>query len=436
VSSLKHLALAAGFGLLAVAGTSPALAQTTDGFHAIQVFPLVVDSGSFTQRFTFKNPDAANAAEITLSYFPSSGVPVSCPNFTIPAGGQKVFTSLRAACPAMVAGNQFGYLYAWTAPGGDTSVNKTGNRLFSGYSRVSNPSGNGFSVEGFPAHTFTSASTVVTGLRRLAAAGGAPTFQTNCFISNLHEVTAAASVGSDIAYTVFDSAGVQIGTGAFNLMPGKMVRLLDVFAAAGAPAGDYDDASVVFSEDGPGEPGLMSFCTVQDNTSYGADFRIGKQLQGFGTQYSGIGQQDDHVVRDGIAGFDLRVSGETAGRAFSLPAGLLMNTHVVYFRHPDWVQCEIIDPATNLRATSAYGLEMRLRDQYLVTLAGGTNAQGFGRIYLGDKTERNNGTNARYSIEVGVTATTTTAKPYKLHCQSGSGHTLGDIIRFNVADQF
>ena len=427
--SLKHLALATGFGLLAVAGTSPVLAQSTDGFHSIQVVPLAVDSGSFTQRFTFKNPDAANAAEITLSFFPSSGTPVSCPNFTVPAGGQKVFSSLRAACPAVLAGSQFGYLHAWTAG--------ASNRLFSVYSRVSNPEGIGFSVEGFPAHTFTSANTVVTGLRRLTASGGAPAFQTNCFIANLHELTPASSVGSDVEYKVYDSAGVQVGsTGAFNLMPGRMVRLLDVFAAAGAPAVDYDDASIVFSESGTGEPGLMSFCTVQDNTSYGADFRIGKQLQGFGTQYAGIGQQDDHVVRDATVGFDLKVSGDTTARAFSIAAGALMNTHVVYFRHPDWVQCEIIDPATGLRAASTYGLDIRLRDQYLNTLSGGAGVQGFGRLYLGDKTERNNGTNARYAIEVGSSTPTTAARPYRLHCQSGSGHTLGDIIRFNVADQF
>ena len=434
--SLKHLALASGLGLAALTGAAPALAQTTDGFHAIQIFPVVVDSASFTQRFTFKNPDAAKAALITASFFPADGTPVTCPDFTIPAGGLKVFASLREACPATLAGSQFGYLYTYTASGAAGGTNNGENRLFAGYSRVSNAQGNGFSVEAFPAHTFTSADTVVSGIRRLAASGSAPAFQTNCFIANLHEVTPASSVGSDITYTVYDNAGTQVGTGDFNLMPGRMVRLLDVFAASGAPAGDYNDASVVFSELGTGEPGLMSFCTVQDNTSFGADFRVGKQLRGYGTQYSGVAQQDDHVVRDASVGYDVKVSGDTAARAFSIAAGALMNTHVVYFRHPDWVQCEIIDPATGLRAASTYGLDLRMRDQYLNTLAGGAGLQGFGRIYLGDKTERNNGTNARYTVEVGSSTPTTAARPYRLHCQSGSGHTLGDIIRFNVADQF
>ena len=435
MSSLKYLALASGLALFALAGAAPATAQTTDGFHAIQVFPIAVDSAAFTQRFTFKNPDATKAAEITVSFFPAAATPVACPNFTIPANGQKVFASLRAVCPAIPAGSQYGYLYTYTAPGAAGSANVGENRLFSGYSRVSNPQGNGFSVEGFPAHTFTSADTIVTGLRRLAAAGASPAFQTNCFIANLHELTAATSVGSTITYKLYDSAAVQIGTGSFNLMPGKMVRLLDVFAAAGAPAGDYNDASIVFGETGMGEPGLMSFCTVQDNSSFGADFRIGKQLRGYGTQYAGVAQQDDHVVRDASVGFDIKVSGDTNARAFSIASGTLMNTHVVYFRHPDWVQCEIVD-ANGARIASTYGLDMRLRDQYLNTLAGGPGVQGFGRIYLGDKTERNNGTNARYTIEVGSSTPTTAARSYRLHCQSGSGHTLGDIIRFNVADQF
>ncbi|MCX7041187.1 MAG: hypothetical protein NT117_00560 [Gammaproteobacteria bacterium] len=434
--SLKHFALASGFGLLALAGTTPALAQSTDGFHAIQVFPVVVDSDSFTQRFTFKNPDAANAVTLSTIYFPADGttqaVNMGCPAITIPAGGQTVFTSLRGICPTLAAGSQYGFLYA--------AVTGATQGLFSGYSRVSNAAGNGFSVEAFPAHTFTSADTIVTGLRRRAASGASPAFQTNCFVGNQHDVSPYLHLNSTVNYTLYSSGGATLGTGTMQLTPGRMVRLLDVFAAANAPAGDYDDAYIVFGETGTGEPGLMTFCTVQDNTSFGADFRIGKQFRGYGTQYSGIGAQDDHVSRDTTVAFDIKMTGDTTPRAFSIPASNTTtgaNTHVVYFRHPDYVACEIIDPATNVRALPAYGLEMRLRDQYLNTLAGGVNIQGFSRIYMGDKTDRNNGANARYTIEVESTAVNTAAaRPYKLHCQSGSGHTLGDIVKFNSAVQF
>ena len=433
VFSLKKIALAAGFSLLATTAASPVLAQSTDGFHVIQVFPVVVDSAAFTQRFTFKNPDAAIAATIAITYFPGTGSSqaggLDCPNVTVPANGQTVVTSLRTLCPALAAGSQFGYVYAVSA--------NAENLLFSGYSRVSNAAGNGFSVEAFPAHTFTSADTIVSGIRRRAASGNAPAFQTNCFIGNVADVTPNLNTNSDLTYTVYSSAGTSLGSGALQLTPGKLTRLLDVFGAANVPAGDYEDASVVFSELGAGEPGLMTYCTVQDNSSFGADFRIGKQLKGWGTQYAGTGQQDDHVGRNSIVGFDIKMTGDTTARAFSIPASATGNTHVVYFRHPDWVMCEIIDPATNVRALPAYGLEMRLRDQYLNTLAGGAGIQGFTRIYLGDKTDRNNGTNARYTIEVeSSTVNTTAVRPYKLHCQSGSGHTLGDIVKFNIPAQF
>ena len=432
--SLKHIALASGLGLLALAGTTPALAQSTDGFHAIQVFPLVVDTASFTQQFTFKNPDAANAVTVSTIYFPADGttqtVNTACAAIVIPAGGQQVYTSLRQICPTLAAGSQYGFLY--------TAITGTTTGLFAGYSRVSNPAAIGFSVEAFPAHTFTSADTIVTGLRRRAASGSSPAFQSNCFVGNLHDVTPFQHINSTINYTLYSSAGASLGTGTMQLTPGRMVRLLDIFTAAGAPAGNYDDAYVVFGELGTGEPGLMSFCTVQDNTSFGADFRIGKQFRGYGTQYSGLGAQDDHVSRDTTVGFDIKMTGDTTtARAFSIPASATANTHVVYFRHPDYVACEIIDPATNVRALAAYGLEIRMRDQYLNNLAGGAGIQGFTRIYLGDKSDRNNGANARYTIEVESSSVNTAAvRPYKLHCQSGSGHTLGDIVKFNTAAQF
>jgi hypothetical protein len=433
VFSLKQIAFASGLALLALVGTKPALAQSTDGFHAIQVFPVVVDSGVFTQSFVFKNPDPANAVTVSTIYFPADGtsqaVNMGCSSIVIPAGGQKVYNSLRAICPTLAAGNQFGFLY--------TAITGATHGLYAGYSRASNSAGLGFSVEAFPAHTFTSADTIVTGLRRRAASGSSPAFQTNCFVGNLHDVTPSQHINSTVDYTLYSAAGATLGTGSLQLTPGRLIRLLDVFTAAGAPAGDHEDAYVVFREDGTGEPSLMTFCTVQDNTNYGADFRIGKQFRGWGTQYSGYGAQDDHVSRDTTVASDIKMTGDTTARAFSIPASASANTHVVYFRHPDYVACEIINPATNARALPAYGLELRLRDQYLVTVAGGAGIQGFSRVFLGDKTDRNNGANARYTIEVeSGTVNTTAVRPYKLHCQSGSGHTLGDIVKFNTAAQF
>ena len=297
---------------------------------------------------------------------------------------------------------------------------------------MANPQGNGFSVEAFPAHTFTSADSVINGLRRRAASGPNPAFQTNCFIGNLNEVTASGPSTTPVEYTLYNSASTVIGSGTVNLAPGAYVRLLDVFAAGGAALGDYDDAQMKVVELNNnvdlGEPGIISFCTVQDNTSFGADFRIAKQEVGNGGMaYPGdsLGAQDNHVARETL------VDADAVGRAFEIGTGASANTHVIYFRHPDYVQCEVINPSTGLRAVAGYGLEIRLLDPDGVVVAGGDNITGWSDVFLGDKTERNGGANPRYTVEVEDSQVNTGAvRAYKLHCRSGSGHTLGDLIRY------
>jgi len=405
-----------------------ARAQSTDAYHSIQLFPVVVESASFTQRFTFRNPNTINAISVAATFYPGAGTsqatPLACTSIAVAANGVTVVDGLRSLCPGLAPGTQFGFLQA-TESGGQS-------RPFAAFSRVSNIAGQGFSVEAFPAHTFTSADAVVTGARRLAAAAGLPAFQTNCFIGNLNEVTpAVVPVTTPIAVAVYRDSGALLGSTLVNLPPGGFVRLLDVFAAVGAAPGDYDDAHVGFTELGPDEPGLMTFCTVQDNTSFGADFRIGKQEMGDGPR--GVGAKDDHVQRDSIATADVPMSGLSA-RAFQLPAGLAgINIHVMYFRHPDRVQCGLVDPVTSAPLAASYGLELRLLGPDGATvLAGGDNSTAFGAIYLGDKTDRNFGANTRYTLEVEDNgANTGAARPYGLHCQSGSGHGGGDIIRYN-----
>jgi hypothetical protein len=427
VSTLKTPALARLALAIAVAAAAPAYAQTTDGFHTHFVVPVVVDSASFTQRFTVTNPDGNRTMTVVPVYVPAEGTSqasaLTCPEMTLQPQSQTTFASLRELCPALASGSQFGFV-TFTK----TTVS---NRIFTVFSRVSNATGNGFSVEAFPLNTFTSADAVVTGLRRANATSSTPAFQTNCFIGNLNERTPSGSpVTTRVEYTLASEAGTALGTGFVDVAPGKMTRLLDVFSAAGAPAGNYDNATVTFREMSAGNPGIMSFCTVQDNSSFGADFRIAKQELGKSSPYASIGAMDDTMTRNSTVSAEIPQSG--GARSFAIPAGQFTNTHVVYFRHPDYVQCELIDPATGSRAASGYGLEMRLVSQNGTSvIAGGANSQGFGKIYLGDKADRNNGANTRYAIQVESNGSNEAAnRPYKLHCQSGSGHTLGDLIRY------
>lgn len=417
-------ACAAGLGLAA----SAAHAQSTDGYHSIQIFPVVVDTASFTQRFSFHNPSLLSAVTVTPKYYPATGTSqapnlINCPTFNIAAGKTVVFTSLRQMCGSLASGSQFGFLYT-------SEVNLSSNLPYAGFSRVSNPQGNGFTVESFPASTFTSADSFINGIRRLAATSNSPAFQTNCFLANLNEVSAGGTATS-IHYTLYNSSMAVIGGGDVVLAPGQTVRLLDVFAAGGAPGGDHNDAAVRFEENNVSEePGLMSLCTTQENTTFGADFRIAKQevgAGGLGFPGDVTGSQDNHVSRE------TRVNADSVGRPFEIGSGASSNTHVVYFRHPDYAQCELLD-AGNVRHVAGAGLEMRMLDQDGLVIAGGVNSQGWTEIYLGDKTDRNGGSNSRYTIEVESNGQNTGAtRAYKLHCQSGSGHTLGDIIRYKEA---
>jgi hypothetical protein len=427
VNVLKFLGLSAAC-LVAAFTCGGASAQSTDGYHAIQVFPLVVDTASFAQRFSFRNPNSSTMT-IKTKYYPATAFasqsPQACNDVVVAAGKTATWLSLRDLCnvtgvSSLPAGSQFGFLYMY----------QTGNATlpFAAFSRYFNPLGNGSTVEAFPAHTFTSADSVVNGIRRLAATGGQPSYTTNCFVGILNEVNGSSGV-TPIHYSLRDNASNLIGFGDFSLSPGQIIRLSDVFATGGA-VGDYNDAQFKVEETGANEPALMAYCTVQDNSFFGADFRIAKQENGAGGKaYPGdvVGSQDNHVTRNTLTSVD------GIGRVFNINAGANANTHIMYFRHPDYVACELTDLAvTPVRLLQSYGLEMRMLDEDGVILAGGNNVTGFSPIYLGDKYQRNDGSNTRYRIEVQDNGSNSGAvRSYKLHCQSGSGQTMGDLIKYH-----
>jgi hypothetical protein len=74
-----------------------------------------------------------------------------------------------------------------------------------------------------------------------------------------------------------DASGAQIGsTVSGSLNPFELFRYLDVFSAVGAAPGDYANVRAQFIRTSVDSQPLVGFCTVQDNTSFGADFRIAK----------------------------------------------------------------------------------------------------------------------------------------------------------------
>jgi hypothetical protein len=407
--------------LLLLSAVPAAHAQTTDGHHGDQLIPVAVDSGSFTQRFHFSTP---NGFPVTVHahFHPGSGTAqaaagaVTCNDIVIPAEGAVSVASLRALCPSLVAGSAFGLLALKSADSSDGMYSDI--PVFAAYSRVSNPQGNGFSVEAFAANVFTAATTRVTGLRRRAATVDSPAFQTNCFFGQMPK-SGGASVTKRVNYQLVGSQATW--SGYVDVGPGQVVRLLDVFAAAGAPAGDHEDATLVVDPSNAGGwQGIVAFCTVQDNTSFGADFRIAKT--GYGLQ--GLASEDGTAAREAARKAD------PFGRAFAIGVGSSANTHVVYFRNPDTVQCRLLDPVTSLPLDASSGLEMRLYDTGVLE-RGGDGQTGTGLFALGDKMQGVPNDNRHY-IEVESNETHAgSSRAYSLYCASGSGNTFGyDIVRY------
>ena len=412
-------------------------AQSTDGFHTLLVFPVVVDSTSFTQSFWFKSL-AGQRATIVPTFYPSAGgAPVPCPSFSATSASASV-PSLRALCPGLAAGSQFGMLTV-AVQWANQPVGY--NPRVSGFSRVSNMAGAGFGVEAYPLQTFTTAFASVTGLQRRAASVAGPALQTNCFLGMLPS-TADSTKGTTVHLSLRAAGDAPLGNqGLLDLVPGRLERILDVFAGAGAPAGDYENASILVRPDKPydaGDTGLLAFCTVQDNTSFNADLRMAKS-EGGSTYLKGDweGLADQLASRRTYDSADLALPGQPA-RKFVLPAGSFQNTHAYYFRHPDIVGCILMNSALFEPFGYYDGVEMRLLDEEGNVIAGGDGVVGFRDLQSGDKLARGRGSNARYFLQVERSGDLSDQEiAYAIICESGSGHTPGDLVRYQVPlDQF
>jgi hypothetical protein len=182
-----------------------------------------------------------------------------------------------------------------------------------------------------------------------------------------------------------------------------MVRILDVFASVGAPAGDYSNMMARFAESGAGEASFVGFCTVQNNTSFDADFRIAKTID-VGDSRTLVSTTISHPAADGVGN--------------ALPNLNSGNAHVygTFLQHPDWVRC------TASGVAGGSGLEVGLFDPAGALVAGGNNTPSFGETFLGEKNTRNNGVNGRWTLRVEADGSGTgIVNAYTVTCTSGNG---------------
>jgi hypothetical protein len=235
-------------------------AAATLPLNASMVIPLVAQTGSYTSQITVRNPYHDMELPISVFYIGADTTSAAgrraCAPLTVPPLSAVQF-SAAGQCDLPI-GTQFGYVTLTES----ASIPSP----FQVFSRTQTPGGNGFSVPAYSKADLEDPDFghYIVGLKRQAAA---PTYQSNCFV---------ASTDAATPYTIrlLDSTGKQIG----NTIPGslnayEMVRYLDIFTAAGIEAGDLSNVSADFYSGTSNAP-LIGFCTVQESTFFGADFRM------------------------------------------------------------------------------------------------------------------------------------------------------------------
>jgi hypothetical protein len=400
-----------------LAATSIALAgsfvnaQTTIGTASVQVIPIVAQTGSYSTEVIVSNATGGPFPIDVLFYEANtSSTPglKTCAQLT-PAGGAAVVFALNTQCTLTPGQNHHGMLVLRSAPLYDYFT-------FWAYSRSQTPGGNGFSVEGFPIGSFSGAPALVEGLKRQAAA---PVYQSNCFVGALDE-----AVSYQIA--LFDpTTGIQIGNNVSGtLQPWEMVRYLDIFAVAGAPAGDRSNVRAYFNSQNFPPHALVGFCTVQESTYFGADFRIAKSPDA-------LDNRERRLYGHGLTGNALNAAQSTITDVAQ------KNIHPMFIAPPDAVRCDIGGP-------NAAQLEIQVRGPgNMLTapvFAGGPSPGGDNQTYFFINTGPRSawsGATDRVYVDVGRRDTSVMPAPigYGLRCYAGNGFSV-PWVATSVADDF
>lgn len=381
--------------LLAAAGLAFAgvvSAQSPNGFASIIHVPAVASTGIYRSTLFVHNPGGTVSVDVTFygaNGTADAGTALNCGSHNIPAGRTESF-DIADIC-AFAGASNFGTLRLVEQDNKDPHP-------IAAYTRAQSFSGNGFSIEGFPLAEFSNnlGRSVVLGLRRDAAAPG---YQSNCFASSIGEPV-------NVDMSLFDGTSTLLGT-PYNFVLGanETVRLLDVFNAVGALAGDYSNVRAEFSlgAGNVGNPSFSAFCTVQNNTSFNADFRIAKTVSPDDQSHL---YYTDQLV-DGL------------GAPLVIPAsGKIVFAMVL--KHPDYLTCKIIGDGADKS-------EIQIKDPSGAIVAGGDNVKLIPKFYLGDKITRGNGGNGIWTVEMGSKDGLGDDKS-RLRCVSGAGMTRPLVV--------
>ena len=408
-------------GIVALWAAATAHAQTTAGSGTVIVIANAANTSSFGNEISVQNPQTHSITLDVLFYeatTSSSPGLHTCTPFALPAGAALKF-QLVTQC-SMDTSNHHGMLILQ-----DSATPKV--NYFYAHGRLQTPFGIGYSVEGVPIGNFSGQQAGVLGLKRTATGN---VFASNCFIGAL---------GETLHYKIqlFDGAtSVQIGSDITGtLSPFQMTRHLGIFTVAGAPAGDYDNVRVLFTNTADGAA-MVAYCTVQESNHFNSDFRIARSRDA-------ADQRQKRLVC--YASADCATADSV--NPTQITAAGTKNIHWLFLTPPDFVECHLVSP--NLG-----DLEMRLRvpgDVFTAPVfvpsapynadppysAGGSTKTSF-YIFTGNRNAVNAGTVTRWYIDVSFNEAGNSADlpvNYGIICNSGNGVSV-PWFRANAADDF
>ena len=408
----------------ALLNPAPAAATDTDGYHKVLILPLTVKSSTYQASYYIHNPSASATIQVALTFYqgvtyatpwsPTATSAYDCGIKAVAPNQVLTYVDLIALCPSAppppTGGSTYGWIWAQEVTSGTTLP-------FTIFSRIDNATfTSGFEAESAPAHTFTGATQNVLGLRRLTGTSGIQ-IQTNCFVVALGEATT-------VTLSLFDGVtGTPKGTSVtVNLPIAKMARFLNIFPEVG----DYSNGrlEVVTTPTGTNPqvyPGVIAYCTVENTSTRNADFRIAKASPVFDTQ----------VQREWVENVDEAGKLFTTGATASTTEPGDRNRHVVYFKHPDVVECL-------LGGSNAANLEMILVDPEGNIVARAAGNVGFTNLYTGDKGQHGQpgtlmGENGKWSLDVQSLNASGLNKTYAIACRAGSGFGGHEWVGRNLA---
>jgi len=393
-----------------------ASAQSVIGFAPAMVIPVVAQTPTYTSE-VFLGHQAGMGLTVAVEYVGAIGSAApglrDCGTLVIPpgaAGPSGTSFSLGSQCN-LPPGSNFGMVFV-------SNNTPFENRGFFAYSRVQNAQAIGFSIEGFTPGSLSPQSQRVFGLKRVTGPGPVPVpIQTNCFVGSFEKPV-------NYRIDLYNSAGQGLGNVSGTLQPFELIRYLDIFAAAGVSGDHANDAARISSTNGGTLfPPYLSFCTVQDNISFGADFRIAKSFTAFDGTYS---NQIFACEPPGCPSYEYAITNPSNKDVIAM-----------FVRVPDQITCE-------LKSDRLGDLEMQLRQPNIapgpltvcnpgsplcpetpgLVVAGGSDQIAFAYDTGLEIVRESDGKPMRdfWSLEISAReGVTSMPVPYSVSCRNGSG---------------